>query len=126
MYKEILIIIIVVVLIIGLNAVTNNYTTYAAESLSNQLNTLREKILNKEDNIRVLIDYLENNWNEYNEKLSYYIEHDELEKVGNGITAIKSHIEVKENNDAIENIDEVVFILKHIEDKEKFSMKSLF
>lgn len=127
MLKEIIIIIIVLILVISLDVITNNYTTYAADSLSDELSDLRQLILRKdENNINKKTEEIDKNWDKYNQRLSYYMEHDELEKVGNGITAIKSHIEVKENNDAIENIDEVVFILKHIEDKEKFSMKSLF
>ena len=127
MLKEIIIIIIVLILVISLDVITNNYTTYAADSLSDELSNLRQLILRKdENNINKKTEEIDKNWDKYNQRLSYYMEHDELEKVGNGITAIKSHIEVKENNDAIENIDEVVFVLKHIEDKEKFSMKSLF
>lgn len=127
MLKEIIIIIIVLILVISLDVITNNYTTYAADSLSDELSDLRQLILRKdENNINKKTEEIDKNWDKYNQRLSYYMEHDELEKVGNGITAIKSHIEVKENNDAIENIDEVVFVLKHIEDKEKFSMKSLF
>ena len=54
------------------------------------------------------------------------MEHDELEKVGNSLTALEAHIEVKEYNDAIENLDESIFILQHIQEKERFSIRSIF
>ena len=49
MYKEISIIIIVIALILFLDVITNNYTTYAADTLSENLNTLREHIMVKNE-----------------------------------------------------------------------------
>lgn len=127
MVKEIVIIIIVLVLVISLDIITNNYTTYAADSLSGQFTELREYSLKKDkENINKKMQEIDNNWNKYNRKLTYYMEHDELEKVGNGLSALKAHIEVKEYNDSIEDIDEIIFILQHIQEKEKFSISSLF
>ena len=127
MFKEILIIIIVLVLVVSLDIITNNYTTYAANSLSDELLELRDFILKKDkNNIDKKIEEIDKNWNKYNQKLSYYMEHDELEKVGNGLTALKAHLDVEEYSDSIENIDANIFILQHIQEKEKFSISSLF
>ena len=127
MFKEILIIIIVLVLVVSLDIITNNYTTYAADSLSEELSELRDFILKKDkNNINKKIEEIDKNWDEYNQILSYYMEHDELEKVGNGLTALKAHLDVEEYSDSIENLDENIFLLQHIQEKEKFSIKSLF
>ena len=127
MRKEILIIVIVLVLVISLDIITNNYTTYAADSLSEQFAELREYTIKKDkENINKKIQEIDNNWNKYNKNLTYYMEHDELEKVGNSLSALKAHIEVEEFNDSIEDIDENIFILQHIQEKERFSISSLF
>ena len=127
MFREISIIITVIVFIITLDIITNKYTIYAGDELSNNLYNLREEIL-KEDKEKIdsKIKQIDNGWDEYNKKLSYYMEHDELEKVGTNLTALKAHIEVEEYEDAIENLDETVFILQHIQEKEKFSIRSIF
>ena len=127
MVKEIIIIILVITLIISLDIITNRYTTYAADELSNKLYTLRENIISKDkENIDKQVKEIDAIWDEYNKKLSYYMEHDELKKVGNSLTALEAHIEVKEYNDAIENLDESIFILQHIQEKERFSIRSIF
>ena len=127
MYKEIILIVIVLFLVISLDIITNNYTTYAADSLSDELLELRDCILNKDkNNIDKKIEEIDKNWKKYNQNLSYYMEHDELEKVGNGLTALKAHLDVEEYSDSIENLDENIFLLQHIQEKEKFSIKSLF
>ena len=127
MIKEIIIIFMVLVLVVSLDIIINNYTAYAADELSNKLYTLRENIISKDkENIDKQVKEIDTIWDEYNKKLSYYMEHDELEKVGNSLTALEAHIEVKEYNDAIENLDESIFILQHIQEKERFSIRSIF
>ena len=127
MLKEIIIIFSLFAIVISLDIITNNYTTYAADSLSEQFAELREYIIKKDiENLNKKIQEIDNNWNKYNKKLSYYMEHDELEKVGNSLSALKAHNEVEEYNDSIEDIDENIFILQHIQEKERFSISSLF
>ncbi len=127
MLKEIIIIFTVFAIVISLDIITNNYTTYATDSLSEQFAELREYIIKKDiENLNKKIQEIDNNWNKYNKKLSYYMEHDELEKVGNSLSALKAHNEVEEYNDSIEDIDENIFILQHIQEKERFSISSLF
>ena len=58
--------------------------------------------------------------------LSYYIEHDELEKVGIQIALLNGDLQVEEYNTAIENLEEVIYILKHIQEKEQFDFRSIF
>ena len=127
MYKEIIIITLVIAFIAGLDIITNSFTIYAGDKLSEELTSLREYIL-KEDkqNIEKNIKEIENNWDKYNKRLSYYMEHDELEKVGSSLTSLKAYIDMEEYADSIEKLDECIFILQHIEEKEKFSVGSLF
>ena len=58
--------------------------------------------------------------------MSYFIEHDELEKVENNFTGLKSFIETQENAEAINELDKGVFTLKHIEDKNSLNLRNIF
>lgn len=127
MYKEISIIIIVIALILFLDVITNSYTSNATNILSEELNVLREYVLSeKEEKINKQMEEIENKWERYNEVLAYYIEHDELEKVETELTTLKGGLEVKEYTHCIGNLDATIFILEHIQDKEKFSIQSIF
>lgn len=97
--------------------------------MSQSLNTVKEETLREEKNEELLSKNIENTlekWNNRHDKLAYYIEHDELEKVETYLTQIKSNIETKEYDTLIEKIDTCIFILEHIEDKESFSLKNIF
>lgn len=65
-------------------------------------------------------------WQEKHDKLAYFIEHDELEKVETELVAIKSSIETEDYEESISELDKSVFILKHIEDKYDFNMQNVF
>ncbi len=129
MFKEILISAIVIIAIIILNIVTQNYTDHSVYSMSEELSRVREEIKIKPENNINLSKDLDNiyfKWKELNEKLSYYIEHDELEKVETEIVSMKSNIEMKQYDDSILDIDRCVFILQHIREKNSFNLKNIF
>ena len=58
--------------------------------------------------------------------MSCYIEHNELEKVARQITVIKGNIDVEEYAQAIPQLDECVYIINHIVDKERVLIRNLF
>lgn len=65
-------------------------------------------------------------WENRHDKLAYYIEHDELEKVETNLVALNGFIESNEYSDAISELDKSVFVLKHIEDKYAFNLENVF
>ena len=127
MYKEILIIIIVIILVVSLDIISGNYTKASVEKLTNELDLLRIEILeeNKETSENKM-EEIKKIWKEKYKLLAYYIEHDELEKVETELTRLEANIEVKEYKHCIEEIDVTIFILKHIQQKEKLDIKSIF
>lgn len=127
MYKEFIIIFCVIALIITLDVVTNNYTKTSVNALTEELLSL-EQILKEEqsEEITSKVSNINSEWQKRYGKLAYYIEHDELEKVGTEITKLSAYISEQEYEEAQTEIDTTIFILKHIEDKEKFSVRSIF
>ncbi len=128
MKKEIIICIVVVIGVIVLNILTGNYTKESVESIKNELYTIKENINSREEEnvIYEKIQDLKYCWNNRYETLSYYIEHNELEKVNLYIVGLESGINTKEYNQAIEELDKCVFTLEHIEDKYSFRLNNIF
>lgn len=130
MLKESIISTVLVIAIIIGNYMTQNYTKESAKELSNKLNELKENILNigEEDSsqLKDKMEGIKDEWESRFNKLAYYIEHDELEKVENNLTGISSFIEMEEYAEAISELDKGVFVLKHIEDKYGFSLENIF
>lgn len=129
MLKEAIICIIIVIAIIFGNVTTQNYTKESVSELSSGLMTLRESITQKEvknEEARTEIERVYKQWEERHDKLAYFIEHDELEKVETDLTAIKSYIETEKYEESVSELDKSVFILKHIEDKYAFNLQNVF
>ena len=129
MLKETIICIIIVIAIIFGNNMTQDYTKESVNELSSGLMLLREDINQEEiDNEkgRNEIDRIYKQWEERHDKLAYFIEHDELEKVETELIAIKSYIETQDYQELISELDKSVFILKHNEDKYAFNLQNVF
>ena len=126
MFKEIVISIIIIISIIALDFVTQNYTKESMEQTSAMLSELKQQIKSNESKISNSIEEIYKNWEEKREKLAYFIEHDELEKVETNLTNIKSFIEEDDHDMAISNIEETKFILEHIKEKNAFNLENIF
>ena len=129
MLKEIMICIIIVIAILFGNNLSQNYTKESVSELSSSLLTLRDNITKKEIENKKLKQEMEDiykKWENRYDKLAYFIEHDELEKVETALTVIKSNIETKEYEDSISELDKSIFVLYHIEDKYAFNLQNIF
>lgn len=131
MLKEIMICIIIVISILFGNYKTQNYTKESVSNLSEKLMYLRQELIKEENeineqNLKEKIEAVWEEWNKKHDKLAYFIEHDELEKVETSLTSIKSYIETKEYQESVNEVDKGEFILKHIEEKYEFNLKNIF
>lgn len=128
MQKELVICIIIVIAIVVGNTLTHNNTKSAVAEVNSNLQEVSNKIWQKENEkeIQDAISTSKEVWDKKNKVLAYYIEHDELEKVSEALIKAKSNISAEEYNTAIENIDSCIFLLQHIEEKDKFTLKNIF
>lgn len=127
MYKEFIIIIVVVTLIVGLDFITNKYTKNTVEIMSNELNFLKEYILEEDkEKAQTQMEIVKQRWEERYNILAFYIEHDELEKVETELTGLAADLNVEEYKHCISELDTTIFILEHIQEKEKFNLRSIF
>ena len=131
MLKEIIICITIVTTIVIGNGVTQKYTTESVDEMVNLLHNIKTEIFEKKENIDINnleseIDQLKDKWEKRHEKLAFYIEHDELEKVETNLTGLKGEIEGEEYGEVMSRLDQSVFLLEHIEDKYKFNLQNIF
>ena len=129
MYKELIISIVVVGLIILGNITTQNNTIKSVNEISGRLENLREMISKDEvdaEKSKDKIQDVEKVWEKRYEKMAYYIEHNELEKVETELTKLKADIDMKEYKMGVENLDNCIFILEHIKDKTALKIVNIF
>lgn len=129
MKKEAIITIIIIILIFAGEWITQNYTKKTLGKTQDQLRELKEDILNSQNNNSYLIEKtgkIYEDWEKENEILSYYLEHNELEKVNTQIILIKGYLESDTPQDSIPDLEEGIYILDHIKQKEVFNLKNIF
>lgn len=127
MYKEIIIIIVIVITVLIGHFTTQNFTKKNVKLLTNELSILEENLKQQSySKANEKIEVIQFKINEIHHKLSYYIEHDEIEKVETCFTACKSLIRTKDYNLAINEIEKTIFVLNHMTDKYSFSLDNIF
>ena len=128
MFKETIICIVIAVSIIFGNNITQKYTKESIQELSGTLNSLKEQLLQEqvqEENYNKDLKKIEDDWEKRHDKLAFFIEHNELEKIETALTAMKSYIETNEYEESINEVDKSIFLLKHIEDKYAFNLQNI-
>lgn len=129
MKKELIICIVVITIVIVGNILTQNYTKQSAKEMNEQLSDLKTELMQEEkeqDTISEKISRIRERWDERQEILAFYIEHDELEKVETQLFLLGGEIEAKLYQDAVPEIEKCIFILEHIEDKTSLDIKNIF
>lgn len=129
MYKEIIIIILVLAIIIIGNVVSQNNTIKSVTEISRNLLTLRDELIKQDvsqQEAKKQMENIQKNWKKQYNIMAYYIEHNELEKVETELTMLKADIDTKEYAQGVENLDNCIFILKHIKDKSAMKIVNIF
>lgn len=93
------------------------------DGISSVENKLKE---NNENDAQNEFFELKEKWEEEAEKLSLFVEHNELEKVGNDIVIIESNFSQNESDELFENIADLKYMLSHIEEKNQLKLKNIF
>ena len=126
MSKEIVITVIILVAIIGLNAFVGKYVDDKLNYVLSELNDLRplvEEETYEEANQK--INEIDEYWKKSEDIVSFFVEHDELEKVMTEYTSLKTYCKL-EQEEAFEALDKMAFIIKHIEEKDDLKLKNIF
>ena len=128
MKKELIICLFIMGIIIISNIITQNYTKECVTQMNNSLTELKKASINEQNNdvVTQKLEVIQNQWDSYQEKLAYYIEHDKLEKVETQIFSMKGFSEIGKYDEIIPELEKCIFILEHIQDKTKLNVKNIF
>ena len=128
MWKDIVFCIIIIIAIVTVDFFIQDYIKNSAEEMTLKLDSLKQEVANKEEDEINEVDTKEvrETWEERYKILASVIEHDELEKVEKNLTGIYSALESNELSEAISELDESMFILRHIKDKYSFKIENVF
>lgn len=126
MSKELIISIIIIIVIVGLDILISNFVdgkmNYTLQMLEDMKGILEEEDYTK---AREKFEEINNYWYESEQVFSFYIEHDELEKVASDLASLDVYIKL-EDDEALEKVSTMAFIIKHIEAKDDLSLKNVF
>ena len=127
MFKEIVTCFIIVVLIFSLDIYTHNLTKDIVSKTTANFSNLVEKLYkNETENIMENVQNTRDDWDNSHDKLAYYIEHNELEKVDTVMVNISSYINTEDYSSAIMELEKGKFILEHIQEKNEFNIQNIF
>ena len=129
MAKETIVCMIIIITIISLDFITQKYTENIFEQISSELSSVREESVSEvpsDEKIKKNLQEVNFIWNKSRQKLAYFIEHDELEKVETQLAAINGQMESRIYDEAVTEIEKCQFILEHIADKTAFNIKNIF
>lgn len=127
MYKELIICTVIIIIIVTLDIFLQNYTKNSTTEIEEILSEIKESVENKDTaKQNDKLNLLDQTWEDKHNKLAYYIEHDELEKVDSSIVKVRYFLENGDIPSAIAELETGKFVLKHIEDKYKFNFQNIF
>ena len=126
MSKEIVITVIILVAIIGLNAFVGKYVDDKLNYVLSELNDLRPLVEEeKYEEANQKINEIDEYWKKSEDIVSFFVEHDELEKVMTEYTSLKTYCKL-EQEEAFEALDKMDFIIKHIDEQDDLKLKNIF
>jgi len=126
--KECIIIIFIIIIVLISNFILEKYLERSTGELIGRLENLRIDIQNKEEQKRLEENYEEiyKLWEKTNDRWAIIELHEELDLIESSIRKLKANIQTKEETMAMEKIEECIFLINHIAEKEKFSLKNIF
>lgn len=127
--KEIIIIISILIIIFTGSIVTQKYLNRTSDLLVDDLedikNDLEKNNLDSEKLAKKSEDMYKK-WEEINAKWSIIILHDEIDLIETSLTKMKAEIKSGEIKDVMAELDTSIFLINHIKEKEKTSLKNIF
>ncbi|MFG6319394.1 MAG: DUF4363 family protein [Clostridia bacterium] len=124
---KIMLVICFTAIIVILEIILGNCTDEFIDKTSKQLEDLKIALLEENgEETKKKSKELSNVWDESENKLCYFIEHDELEKISSKIAIISENSTNSEYKLALEDAIETRYLLEHVKDKLKLKMKNVF
>lgn len=126
-FQRFALIIVLMIFIVGVDIALCKTTNFIVDDTNRNLELLKESILKDEiEKSTKQSEKIIDKWFEYEDILSKYVEHDEIEKISSKIAIVSENTKNKEYNSALEDIIETKYLLDHIKDKYIVQLKNIF
>ena len=128
MIRDIFIITIIIISVIIGTIYTQNLLGENTDVLLKKLGKLETNInenMQKEEIDKNANDIYQK-WREVSEKWSIIVDHQEIDLIEKALLAVKSTIETEEYNRSIQKIQESIYLIAHIKEKEELNIKNIF
>jgi len=127
--KEVIIIIIILIIVFAGAVYTQNYLNETSDMLVSKLENLKTDLETENIEQKTLeeqADEIYGEWEDINEKWSVVVLHDEIDLIETSLIRMKSKIKTGDIEGSMEDLDTSIFLVKHIKEKEKTSLKNIF
>ncbi len=127
--KEVLALSFIVIFLFVSDILIFRFTNKSIEKMDEKIGEIIEIVYNETYEKEILlqkIESFENDWKNIEEKLSYFSEHEELEKVSVTTTLMKANVQMDAKEDAYEKMEEIKFRIEHIKNKQRFKLNNIF
>ena len=126
-WKKNFLVISIIIIVIALDLLLYFKTDKLMENTRNDLLKLEKKIDENEiEDSKKEAEKINKNWEKTENTLSFFIEHEEVEKVSLKMAIIEENTKNEEFKSALEDIAETKHLLKHIADKYNLTLKNIF
>lgn len=128
--KEITIIIICIIMVVVGANFSLDYLSSTGKALIDDLNELKIEIEkakdSKENRAEELADSIYEKWQELEKGWSIIVIHNELDLIQLSLTGMKSYISEGKYSESMEELEKSIFLLEHVQDKERLDLKNVF
>lgn len=127
--KEMIIIISILIIIFTCSIVTQRYLNRTSDLLVDDLKEIKQNIENKDLDEKELAKKAEEmyeKWEKINAKWSIIVLHDEIDLIETSLIKMKTFVKAEEIEECMAELDTSIFLLNHIKEKEKTSLKNIF
>ncbi len=127
--RETIIIVVILLIIFGGAYYIQNFLNTSSDNLVSKLEVLKTGIEDRsitEEDMESKSDEIYGEWEDINKKWSIIVLHDEIDLIETSLIRMKSKIKTGSIDESMEDLDTSIFLLKHIKEKEKTSLKNIF
>ena len=127
MIRDLMIILLIITTIILGHVYVQNMLQKNSQELIGKLEKLKEKV-NDEDksNIENIVNEIYESWSEKYDNWAIIIDHGEIDEIQKTVLKVKASISSDDMDEINAQIDECIFLISLIEDKEKLNLKNIF
>ena len=127
MIRDIFIIGVIIMSVILGHVIIQNKLKIDSAQIVSALEDLKVKIENDgKENLQQKVDDVNNIWKQKMESWAIIVDHGEIDSIEKAMINVKSAIDANEDEQIVTQIDEAIFWVEHIEEKEKINLKNIF